>query len=69
MSSVVGNGFSKINQATELVELGFDEYLEEGGVAVIEWADRFAAALPARTRWVRFEIGDASERIISDDGK
>ena len=61
--------FYRINQATELVELGFDEYLEEGGVAVIEWADRFADALPARTRWVRFEIGDASERIISDDGK
>ena len=61
--------FYRINQATELVELGFDEYLEEGGVAVIEWADRFADALPARTRWVRLEIGDASERIISDDGK
>lgn len=61
--------FYRINQATELVELGFDEYLEEGGVAVIEWADRFADALPARTRWVRFEIGDVSERIISDDGK
>ncbi len=61
--------FYRINQAPELVELGFDEYLEEGGVAVIEWANRFADALPARTRWVRFEIGDASERIISDDGK
>lgn len=61
--------FYRINQATELVELGFDEYLEEGGVAVIEWADRFAAALPARTRWIRLAIGDGSERIISDDGK
>ncbi|MEO8044540.1 MAG: tRNA (adenosine(37)-N6)-threonylcarbamoyltransferase complex ATPase subunit type 1 TsaE [Spartobacteria bacterium] len=61
--------FYRINQAPELVELGFDEYLEEGGVAVIEWANRFADALPARTRWVRFEIGDGSERIISDDGK
>ena len=29
-----------------LVALAFDEYLEAGGVVVIEWADRIAVALP-----------------------
>lgn len=61
--------FYRINQAAELLELRFDDYLDEGGVAVIEWADRFAAALPARTRWIWLAIGDGSERIISEDGK
>lgn len=62
--------FYRLNQAAELTGIGFDDYLEEGGVAVIEWADRFAQALPKRTRWIRLEIGDGgSKRIITDEIK
>ena len=62
--------FYRLNQPAELAEIGFDDYLEEGGVAVIEWADRFAQALPKRTRWIRLEIGDdASTRTITDETK
>ncbi len=62
--------FYRLNQPAELAGIGFDDYLEEGGVAVIEWADRFAQALPKRTRWIRLEIGDdASTRIINDETK
>ncbi len=62
--------FYRLNQPAELVGIGFDDYLEEGGVAVIEWADRFAEVLPKRTRWIRLEIGDdASTRTITDETK
>ena len=59
--------FYRLNQAAELAEIGFDDYLEEGGIAVIEWADRFAEALPERTRWIRLDAGGASERTITDE--
>lgn len=61
--------FYRLNQPAELAEIGFDDYLEEGGIAAIEWADRFAAALPKRTRWIRLGIGDASGRTITDETK
>ncbi|MDQ3546135.1 MAG: tRNA (adenosine(37)-N6)-threonylcarbamoyltransferase complex ATPase subunit type 1 TsaE [Verrucomicrobiota bacterium] len=62
--------FYRLNQPAELAGIGFDDYLEEGGIAVIEWADRFAAVLPQRTRWIRLEIGaDASTRTITDETK
>ncbi|MEO5719033.1 MAG: tRNA (adenosine(37)-N6)-threonylcarbamoyltransferase complex ATPase subunit type 1 TsaE [Chthoniobacterales bacterium] len=61
--------FYRLSQASDLAEIGFDDYLEEGGVAVIEWADRFGSALPERTRWIRLEIADASKRKISDEAK
>ena len=44
----------RLNSAAEAIALGIDEYLEGGGVSVIEWADKFPELLPARTRWFRF---------------
>ncbi len=61
--------FYRLNQPTELIEIGFDDYLEEGGITVIEWADRFASALPQRTRWIRVGIGNASARTITYETK
>ncbi|HEY3662913.1 MAG TPA: tRNA (adenosine(37)-N6)-threonylcarbamoyltransferase complex ATPase subunit type 1 TsaE [Chthoniobacterales bacterium] len=61
--------FYRLNHVAELAEIGFDDYLDEGGVTVIEWADRFPQILPARTRWVRLQIGDGTRRVIIDDAK
>jgi tRNA threonylcarbamoyladenosine biosynthesis protein TsaE len=36
----------RLNTASELLDLGFDEMCATGGVILIEWADRIAAALP-----------------------
>jgi len=39
----------------DLERAGISDLLAEGCVAVVEWADRVASALPARTRWLRLE--------------
>ena len=36
----------RINQLSEVDELGLDDWLELGGVLIIEWANRISAALP-----------------------
>ena len=61
--------FYRLNRRSEIDEIGFDEYLSEGGIAVIEWADRFPAALPARTRWLRFSSLSESQRTITEGEK
>lgn len=38
--------FYRMNSIVELKEIGFDEYLYDDGVCVIEWADRIEAILP-----------------------
>ena len=58
--------FYRLNQLAEVAEIGFDDYLEEGGIAVVEWADRFLQAFPERTRWLRLEAPNASERTIAE---
>lgn len=39
----------------ELADLGFDEYLEQGGVTVIEWPERIEEALPPERLDVHLE--------------
>jgi tRNA threonylcarbamoyladenosine biosynthesis protein TsaE len=59
--------FYRINQPSELREIGFDDYLEENGVAVVEWGDRFPEVFPERTRWLRLSAPSALERMISEE--
>jgi tRNA threonylcarbamoyladenosine biosynthesis protein TsaE len=61
--------FYRIEQRSEIERLGFEEYLEEDGVSVIEWADRFPELLPQRTRWLKFVKLGEHERTISEENK
>lgn len=50
----------------EAFDLGLDEYLEAGGITVIEWAERAAELLPPHTIHIRIERGDDEDtRILS----
>jgi tRNA threonylcarbamoyladenosine biosynthesis protein TsaE len=43
--------FYRMESAAEVTAIGWDEYLDSGGVCVVEWADRFPELLPADTQW------------------
>ncbi len=59
--------FYRIERAAELEQIGLDDYLNEGGIVVIEWADRFPELLPERTRWLQITIGPNDERMINEE--
>jgi tRNA threonylcarbamoyladenosine biosynthesis protein TsaE len=61
--------FYRLNQVSEIAEIGFDDYLEEGGIAVVEWADRFPQVFPRRTRWLRIEAPSESQRSIIEQSR
>jgi tRNA threonylcarbamoyladenosine biosynthesis protein TsaE len=63
--------FYRLSDAGELFALGWDEFLEAGGVVVAEWADKFPEVMPATTHWVDFSIhpdGTRSVRMRDDPG-
>lgn len=51
-----------------LWDIGWDEYLEAGGVCLVEWASQLAACMPENTRWLRIEKdlskGEDYRRIV-----
>lgn len=58
--------FYRIARVAELEQIGFEDFLEDNGIAVIEWADRFPELLPARTRWIRLTAGAGETRVVEE---
>ena len=51
---------------TELMELGLPELFDDGGVTLIEWADKLAPLLPPRAIHVEIAgVGDEPRRITT----
>jgi tRNA threonylcarbamoyladenosine biosynthesis protein TsaE len=55
--------FYRLKDESELLNLGFDDYVESGGVCVVEWGARFAGALPACTQEIAFYMENEGRRI------
>ena len=54
----------RLESQEEALGTGLEEYLGGEGVALVEWADKFAALLPRSARWVRFRILEGELREI-----
>ena len=45
----------RLEDAEELFDIGWEDYLDRGGVCAVEWSERVPEALPPDTLWVRLE--------------
>ena len=57
--------FYRLASAGDLLALGWDEYLEAGGVVIAEWADKFPELLPQDAIWLRFAVEMDESRSVS----
>jgi tRNA threonylcarbamoyladenosine biosynthesis protein TsaE len=48
----------------DLQRIGFDDYLDAGGVLALEWADKFRFLLPRRTLWIEIAHGPENQRQV-----
>ncbi len=46
----------RLEDATELQNIGWDDYLDEDGILVVEWSEKFPALLPRDTHVLSFRI-------------
>jgi tRNA threonylcarbamoyladenosine biosynthesis protein TsaE len=56
--------FYRLEKPEELLRIGWEEYLEEDGILLVEWAEKFADFLPEGARWLRFERQEDESRQI-----
>ncbi|MBD3421910.1 MAG: tRNA (adenosine(37)-N6)-threonylcarbamoyltransferase complex ATPase subunit type 1 TsaE [Chitinivibrionales bacterium] len=56
--------FYRLNEAEELIEIGFEEYTTANGICLIEWADMFPEVMPVDTIYVCFEEKADRSRLI-----
>jgi len=55
----------RVRGAEDFEGIGFAELLEQGGVVVVEWAQRVASLVPAQATRVRIEVLSEHERRIT----
>ena len=56
--------FYRLRSQDEVLGLGWDDYIDAGGVCVVEWADLFPNLLPPGTLWWRLTtLDDGSRRV------
>ena len=54
----------RLNDENELFDIGWDEYLERGGVCAVEWSEKVKAAFPPGTLTVRIDnLGGDTRRL------
>jgi len=60
----------RLDNEAELFDIGWDDYIERGGVCAIEWSEKIPCALSPDTVSVRIESlgGDMRRLEISSDG-
>ena len=56
--------FYRIKQVEELYDLGWDDYLEKGGVVIAEWADLYPELFPEGTIWLKIEHHEDRRRVL-----
>lgn len=60
--------FYRLDSAAELIALGWDELLEQGGVVIAEWGDKFPELLPPGSIWLHFTMEPDGSRSVSQSG-
>lgn len=54
----------RLEEAEELWDLGFDEYMSKGGVCALEWGERVVELLPKEYILLRFSYAGENQRLI-----
>ena len=54
----------RLESENELFDIGWDDYLERGGICVVEWSEKAPGAFPADTVIVNFENLGGDKRQI-----
>ncbi len=59
--------FYRMTSAAEVIGIGWDEFLSEPGVIIVEWADMFPELMPSHTRWFHIEALPDGSRHVTEE--
>jgi tRNA threonylcarbamoyladenosine biosynthesis protein TsaE len=57
--------FYRLKSEAELIDLGWDELLEQEGVIIAEWGDKFPELFPSGTQWLQFTVENDGSRTVT----
>ena len=58
----------RIFDADEMLEIGFDDYLNGTGICIVEWATQVMDLLPEKRIWITLTHMESGGRLLVVDG-
>jgi tRNA threonylcarbamoyladenosine biosynthesis protein TsaE len=58
---VIHFDFYRVTTLKEIIDIGFEEYINSDAICLIEWAENAQALLPPRRFEVRLELGKTED--------
>jgi len=58
----------RLKSERELIDLGWDEYLDQSAIVICEWADLFPHLMPANTMWLEITHQPDGSRTVTETG-
>lgn len=59
----------RMESEREVLNMGWDDYLDANGVIIVEWADRFPELMTGKTRWFYLEhAGERGRQVVEEGG-
>lgn len=59
--------FYRVENEHELLDLGWDDYLERGGVVIVEWPSLYPGLLPSHTQWLTLSHHENGREITGSN--
>ena len=56
--------FHRLSSASEVLMIGWDDYLDQQGILLVEWADLFPELWPEKSRSIVIEVSDNSRKVL-----
>ena len=56
--------FHRLSSASEVLMIGWDDYLDQQGILLVEWADLFPELWPENSRSIVIEVSDNSRKVL-----
>lgn len=59
----------RIFDAEEMLEIGFDEFLDGDGICIVEWANQVADMMPKDSLWLTMTLTLDGKRVLTYTGQ
>lgn len=63
--SVYHFDFYRMHGEDEIIDLGFEEYLQSGNICIVEWSERLTSLLPNDYLKINFDYADDEQRKVT----
>lgn len=62
-SPIIHADLYRLEDPEQLIQIGWEDYLEQDGIIVVEWADRFPELMPENSHWIKISTEGTARKL------